>query len=308
MNAGRLVWMETFVRIVEAGSLSAAAAQLGTSQPTVSRRLRALEASLGVPLLTRTTHAMQLTEAGERYVSRARELLADWAGFEATLRRADDVPEGVLRVVAPHAFGQEQLVRPVVEYLRRYPKMTVEWSLHDGPPRFVEGAIDCAIRVGKLEGDALVARRLFDVKRVVVAAPSLPGAASITRPARLATLPWLAIGTFYRNTVRLESGRAHVSLRIRPRFVTDSLFALRNAALDGLGAAVVSEWIVRDDIAAGRLLHLVPRWESQPLTAWIAYPQARFYPAKLRKFVDVVTTLFATEAPPARPAAARQAR
>ena len=289
--------METFVRIVEAGSLSAAAAQLGTTQPTISRRLAALESSLGVRLLTRTTHAIQLTEAGERYVSRAREMLADWAGFEATLRGDDELPEGTLRVVAPHAFGQEQLVRPVTDYLRRYPKMTIEWTLHDGAPRFVEDGIDCAIRVGKLEGDSLVARKLFDVKRVVVASPSIPGLASITKPAQLAALPWLAIGTYYRNSVRLESGRASATVRIRPRFVTDSLFALRNAALEGLGLAIVSEWIVRDDIAEGRLVHVVPKWQSQPLPVWIAYPEARFYPAKLRRFVEMVSASFAGDGP-----------
>src|SRR5689334_3583659 len=114
-SADRLSLMQTFVRIVEAGNLSAAAEQLGTSQPTVSRRLRALESSLGVRLLHRTTHAIQLTDAGQSYFARAKDFLADWAGFESRLRGADDVPEGLLRVVAPHAFGQQQLVPAVLE-------------------------------------------------------------------------------------------------------------------------------------------------------------------------------------------------
>src|SRR3954447_21834426 len=114
-RSDRLSLMETFLRIADAGSLSAAAAQLGTSQPTISRRLHTLESSLGVRLLQRNTHGMQLTDAGQRYVVRAKELLADWHSFEADLRRDDDVPEGLLRVVAPHAFGQERLVRSVTE-------------------------------------------------------------------------------------------------------------------------------------------------------------------------------------------------
>ncbi|MBX3212452.1 MAG: LysR family transcriptional regulator [Labilithrix sp.] len=291
-KSDRLALMETFIRIVEAGSLSAAAAQLGTSQPTISRRLRALEGSLGVPLLLRTTHAIQLTGAGERYVARARELLADWRGFEAALRRDDDVPEGTLRVVAPHAFGQQQLVAPVTEYLRRYPAMTIDWRLHDGPVRLVEDGIDCMIRVGALEGESLVARKIYEVKRIVVAAPTVVGTRSITRPAQLAALPWLAIGTFYRNRLRLESERGAASIRIGPRFVTDSLFALRNATLAGAGVAVISEWLVRDDLAAGRLVHVLPRWEAPSLPVYIAYPQARFYPAKLRRFVEIMRTAF----------------
>src|ERR1700728_3753568 len=118
-KADRLSLMQMFVRIVEAGNLSVAAAQLGTSQPTVSRRLGALESSLGVRLLQRTTHALQLTEAGQSYFARAKACPAEGAGFEAELRGADDVPEGVLRVVAPHAFGQQQLVPTVLAYLPR---------------------------------------------------------------------------------------------------------------------------------------------------------------------------------------------
>jgi DNA-binding transcriptional LysR family regulator len=296
-SADRLSLMETFVRIVEAGNLSAAAKQLGTSQPTVSRRLRALESSLGVRLLQRTTHAIQLTEAGQSYFARAKDFLADWEGFEAKLRGADDVPEGVLRVVAPHAFGQQQLVPSVFEYLRRYPQMTVEWRLHDGPLRLVEDAIDCVIRVGAVKEESVVARKIFEVPRIVVASPEVTSGRALTRPAQLAQLPWLALVTYYRNTVRLENERGAVtSLPIRPRFVTDSLFALRNAVNAGLGAAIVSAWVVTEDIAAGRLVHLAPRWHAQPLPVYVVYPQARFYPAKLRKFIEIVRTAFDTRA------------
>lgn len=293
-NSDRLSLMETFLRIVEAGSLSAAATQLGTSQPTISRRLHALESSLGVRLLLRNTHGMQLTDAGQRYVARAKELLADWQGFEADLRGDDDVPEGLLRVVAPHAFGQERLVAPVTAYLRRYPKTTVEWRLHDGPVRLVEDGIDCVIRVGSLDGEAVVARKIFEVDRIIVAAPSVLGKRPVTRPSQLEALPWLAIGTFYRNSVRLESDRGSARVvRFQPRFVTDSLFALRTAALDGLGVAVVSAWVVEDDLAQGRLTHVLPGWRSQSLPVYIAYPEARFYPAKLRRFVEIMRTAFA---------------
>jgi len=115
----RLELMQTLVRIVEAGSLSAAAAQLGTTQPTVSRRLQALERMLGAKLLQRSTHAMQLTEEGQRCFAHAKELLQNWDAFEADLRGSTDVPEGTLRVVVPHAMGQQQLVGPLADYLQR---------------------------------------------------------------------------------------------------------------------------------------------------------------------------------------------
>ncbi|RYE90077.1 MAG: LysR family transcriptional regulator, partial [Myxococcales bacterium] len=166
-GADRVALLETFVRIVEAGSLSAAAAQLGSTQPTVSRRLQALERSLGVRLLRRSTHGMTLTDEGARCHERARELLASWEALESEARGAGDEPAGLLRVVAPHAFGQEQLVAPLVDYLRRYPRMSVEWLLHDRTPDFSAEAVDCAIRVGEVSDPSVVALRIGDVPRIV---------------------------------------------------------------------------------------------------------------------------------------------
>lgn len=147
-SADRVSQLQTFVRIVEAGSLSAAAAQLGTTQPTVSRRLAALESALGVLLLRRSTHTMKLTEDGARCLERARDLLAGLESFDAELRGGSMEPRGTLRVVVPHAFGQELLVAPLAAFLRRAPEVSVEWILHDGQPNFIADGIDCAIHVG----------------------------------------------------------------------------------------------------------------------------------------------------------------
>ena len=304
-TADRFELMETFVRIVDAGSLSAAAAQLGPTQPTVSRRLQALERSLGVRLLRRSTHSMTLTEDGQRCLERARELLASWHAFEADLRGAGDEPEGTLRVIAPHAFGQQQLVTPLAEYLARYPKVNVEWLLHDRRPDFVTEGIDCAIQVGAVDDQAVVAIRIAEVPRIVVGAPSLVA----TLPPRqslddLARLPWLAMRPYYRTEVALTSleGGGDARFPIVPRMSTDSLYALRTAALMGVGAAIASAWLVADDIAQGRLLHLAPQWRAAPLPVWLVYPQARFYPARLRRFLDVIRTHAAHALAPKPPA------
>ncbi len=289
--ADRIALMQTFVRIVEAGSLSAAAAQLGATQPTVSRRLQTLERSLGVRLLQRSTRRMVLTEDGERCFERAKDLLAGWQALEADLRGVGSAAEGLLRVVVPHAFGQQQLLAPLADYLRDNPAVSVEWLLHDIQPDFVARGIDCAIQVGEVDDAGLVAIKLWDVPRIVVAAPALlAGRVPPTQPEDLATLPWLAQRTFYRTEVTLthtDTGEAR-RIAIRPRLSTDSLYALRSAALLGLGAAVVSAWLVADDLAEGRLLQLAPAWCVSPLPAWLLYPYARFYPAKLRRFVETM--------------------
>src|SRR6201995_873893 len=146
----RLELLPTFVPIVEAGSLSAAAARMGATQPTISRRLQALERLLGMRLLRRSTHTMKLTEDGERCFERAREVLANWESFDTDLRGMGDEPEGNLRVVAPHAFGQQLLLGPVAQYLRTYRRVSVEWLLHDRRPDFIAEGVDCAIHVGEV--------------------------------------------------------------------------------------------------------------------------------------------------------------
>ena len=290
-TADRFELMETFVRIVDAGNLSAAAAQMGSTQPTVSRRLQALERSLGVRLLRRSTHSMTLTEDGQRCLERARELLANWHAFEADLRGAGDEPEGTLRVVAPHAFGQQQLVAPLADYLARYPRVNVEWLLHDRRPDFILEGIDCAIQVGTVDDQAAVAIKLAEVPRIVVAAPALVAHLPVLQaPADLAQLPWLAMRPYYRTEVTLApiAGGNDVRFPIAPRMSTDSLYALRTAAVAGVGAAIASAWLVADDLAQGRLVHIAPQWRAAPLPVWLVYPQARFYPARLRRFLDVI--------------------
>jgi DNA-binding transcriptional LysR family regulator len=290
-TADRIALMQTFVRIVEAGSLSAAAAQLGATQPTVSRRLQALEQALGVRLLQRSTHAMKLTEDGERCFEGAKALLGSWAAFESGVRGERERPEGTLRVIAPHALGQEQLIAPLVAWLRRHPGVAVEWNLRDETQGLIAEGIDCAIQVGEVSDPALVAVKLSQVQRIVVGAPALTaGARAPKDPAALAQLPWLALRTYYRNEVslaRIATGERR-RFAIRPRLATDSLFALRSAALAGLGACLMSTWLAADDLAHGRLLHLAPQWRAAPLPVYLVYPHARFYPARLRRFVEAM--------------------
>lgn len=290
-TADRLELMQTFIRIVDAGSLSSAAAQMGTTQPTVSRRLQALERSLGLRLLQRSTHAMKLTEDGERCYERAKELLANWEMLEADLRGAGDEPEGTLRVVVPHAFGQQLLVGPLTEFLARHARVAVEWLLYDRAADFIADGIDCAIHVGEVHDPSVVAIRVAEVPRIVVAAPSvLAGLPMPAHPDELARLPWLSLRTFYRNEVSLthvDTGEVQ-PVGFHPRLSTDSLYAIRSAAVNGLGVCVASSWVLREDILRGRLLHLVPHWQAAPLPMYLVYPHARFHPAKLRTFVALM--------------------
>lgn len=287
----RFQLMETFVRIVEAGNLSAAAALLHTTQPTISRRLQALEQSLGVRLLQRSTHTMRLTVDGERCFKRAKELLASWASFEADVRGAQEEPEGTLRIAVPHAFGQQRLIEPLARYLRDHPRVSVEWLLQDDVRDFIANGIDCAIQVGELNDPTVVAIRLSDVSRIVAAAPALlEGGRPFSEPEQLVDLPWLALRTYYRTELTLtheETGETR-RIPIHPRISTDNLYALRSAALLGVGACVSSAWLLADDLAAGRLTHLAPKWRAAALPVHLVYPHAQFYPSRLLRFIALM--------------------
>ncbi|MBU6486262.1 MAG: LysR family transcriptional regulator [Burkholderiales bacterium] len=287
----RFELMKTFVRIVEAGNLSAAAAQMRTTQPTISRRLQALERSLGVRLLQRSTHTMRLTVDGERCFTRAKELLASWASFEADVRGAQEEPEGLLRVAVPHAFGQQRLVEPLATYLNDHPRVSVEWLLRDDVRDFIANGIDCAIQVGEPSDPAVVAIRLSNVARIVAASPSLLENGRVpTEPEELMSLPWLALRTYYRTELTLthEETGATRRITISPRMSTDNLYALRNAALLGIGACASSAWLLADDLAAQRLVHLAPKWRAAALPVYLIYPHAQFYPSRLLRFIALM--------------------
>lgn len=292
-NSDRIELIQTFVRIVQAGSLSAAAAQMGTTQPTISRRLQQLERTLGVRLLQRSTHAMKLTEDGERCFERAKELLSGWEAFESDLRGAGVEASGAMRVVVPHAFGQQQLIGPLAEFMRRHPRISVDWMLHERPNDFVAQGLDCAIHVGEVTDSSLVAIKLAEVPRIMVAAPEVLaglGGKGIEHPRDLAALPWLALSLFYRREISLQhvSSGERVDIAIQPRMVTDNLHAICNAALEGLGVCVVSAWMVADYVKSGRLVEVLPDWRADALPLSVLYPYARHYPARLRLFVELM--------------------
>ncbi|EPF2242423.1 LysR family transcriptional regulator [Citrobacter werkmanii] len=287
----RVELMRTFVRIVEAGSLSAAAKQMGTTQATVSRRLQSLETLLGVKLIMRTTHAMKLTDDGERGYQHAKNIIDAWLALEDGLNVTEDEPVGTLRVRAPHAFGQQQLLEPLLQFLSRYPQLSVEWMLNDKTVDFLSDNIDCAIRVGAEVDPATVSVLLAEVPRSMVASPVLlEQYGAISHPEQLSALPWIAVNTFFQHSVSLlhQARNEPATLTISPRLSTDSIYVARNAALAGLGVTIVSSWMVEEDIANGRLVMLLPEWRAASLPVHLVYPWARYYPTRLRKFLALM--------------------
>jgi len=299
----RLALLQTFLRVAEAGSFSAAAQQLATTQPTVSRRVQMLESLLGARLVERSTRGLRLTEEGERCAAQAQDLIDGWQSLAEELDGGDELA-GTLRLRVPHAFGQSQLIDPLAAFLTRHPRVSVEWMLQDQLPDFSRENVDCSLLVGEISQPNLIATQLAEVPRVLVAAPALakklPKGLDRKSPEEIAALlgaqPWLALLAFYRDGIDLTAskgeGRMHVSFR--PRLGTDSLFALIEFVRRGLGLALVSQWAVMDDLAQGRLVRLLPDWCASPLPISLVYPSRRLQPARLRAFLQVMREVIPT--------------
>lgn len=289
----RLALMNTFVRIVSAGSFSRAAKQLCSSQPTVSRQLRLLETHLGIQLLNRSTHGITLTEAGRRYYDYARTLSEELDRFENELRGETSLPCGLLRVVVPSGFGQGQLIEIAARYLEAYPAARLEWCLSESSIRFIDDAVDCAIQVGTVRDELLIARKLGEVNKIVVVAPAaLSRHGSICKPDDLVKLPWVMFSNQQTRSIHLQDPWGNTcKVDISPSFETDSVQAARQAALLGIGATLISHCAVAADLESGNLVHVLPDWSSPSVPIYMLYPRSRYYPIKLRKFIDLVTSL-----------------
>lgn len=299
----RLALLQTFLRVAEAGSFSAAAQQLATTQPTVSRRVQLLESLLGARLVERSTRGLRLTEEGERCAAQAQELIDGWQSLAEDIDGGEEL-SGTLRLRVPHAFGQSQLIEPLAAFLTKHPRVSVEWMLQDQLPDFSRENVDCSLLVGEIAQPNLIATQLAEVPRVLVAAPAiakkLPKGLDKAAPeeiaAVLAAQPWLALLAFYRDGIELvgANGDGRVEIPFKPRLGTDSLFALVESARRGLGVALVSQWAVMDDLAEGRLVRLLPSWCATPLPISLVYPSRRLQPARLRAFLQVMREVIPT--------------
>jgi len=162
--------------------------------------------------------------------------------------------------------------------------------LNDKNVDFLSANIDCAIRVGAEIDPSTVSVLLAEVPRSVVIAPALLAhTPAMTEPQQLAALPWVALSTFYQHSISLtHTAGAVEQVTIAPRLYTDSLYVARSTALQGLGAVIISSWAVAEDLREGRLVRLLPDWEAAPLPVHLVYPWARYYPARLRAFLQMM--------------------
>ncbi|MDJ0710691.1 MAG: LysR family transcriptional regulator [Woeseiaceae bacterium] len=286
----RLSLLETFVRIADAGSISAAARDLGLSQPSASRQLAELESRLKTQLIRRTTHSLVLTDSGAELLADARQLIDGWEALSEKHLAGDRLIQGSLKVVAPVALGQLHLARIVWRFQQDHPGVKVTWQLEDGPIRFVEVGCDCWVKVGPVPDETLVVRSLGTVERLLVASKPFVAEHGMPRgPAAAERLPLAALEPFEGGRIPLSQGKKRAqTIRPIPRMQTNNIFALKEAVLMGLGMAVMPRWFVASELKSGALIDILPTWRAPALDVHVAYLPGRHQTLRLTTFLNAL--------------------
>jgi DNA-binding transcriptional LysR family regulator len=292
----RLQAMHTFVRVVEAGSFSAVARELATTQSAVSKQVAALEGHLGARLLARTTRSLSLTDEGERYFESARRLVAEVAEAEACVKRGRAQLSGWLRVSASVGFGLRALMPLIKTFVATHPAVKIELKLSDGFVDLIEQGVDVAVRIGVVPADSgLVARRVATSERALFASRDYIA----SRPARQrkpkvpadlaqhACIVYTELATRNAWTFHTSDG-SEVTVRVPAAFQTNSSEGVRAATLAGLGVTYSPYFMFNDALASGEVVRLLPDWQAPALPVHLLTTPERRGAAKVRAFGDHV--------------------
>lgn len=286
--------MQAFVRVVEAGSISKAAEQLGLAKSGVSRRLAELESRLGVRLLNRTTRRSSLTEAGQSFYEGAVKLLMDLSELNAATADTHACLEGTLRLAAPLSFGLLHLSPAIDEFLRMHPDLNINIDFSDRHIDLVEQGVDLAVRIADLGDSNLRARRICPVSIVICASPDYLATHGTPRvPADLKSHRILHYDIGTTPVVRLEDrqGTLH-SVSASPAIVANNGDFLRDMAMAGHGITVTPAFIAWEAIAAGHLVPILAEFCPMQLEAYAVYPPTRYLSRRSRVFIDFLVERF----------------
>jgi DNA-binding transcriptional LysR family regulator len=281
--------MAVFIRVAEGGSLSRAARELEVSQPSISRILGNLEARLGTTLLLRTTRSISLTEAGSLYLERAKYLLAEMEEAEQATRGVDSL-HGVIRLAVPVLYGVREVIPALATFLARHPDLRVEMIMSDARQNLVTDGVDVAIRlgVGPLEDSTFGARRLALVERLVVAAPSyLATHGAPANPSELTRHHCIVQhGLFGRESWRFTHDQTVTSVDVPAKLWINSAPGILAAAVAGLGIALATRIMVKEELRMGQLTQLLDGYRLDPAEVYAIFPAGPRPSAKVRAIVE----------------------
>jgi DNA-binding transcriptional LysR family regulator len=278
--------------VVEAGGFTRAAERLGLSKAQVSKQVSALEASLGVKLLHRTTRRVALTEAGQLYLDFARQARGALDDGERAVSAVRTDVDGLLRLTAPTSFGDGFLADLLADFRARHPAVRLDVDLSIGTRDLIGEGYDFAIRMARTLDPALVARPLGVMREIVVASPDYVarlGPQGITVPQHLATLEALRNNHFHdEGRWILQRGHDSVTVPVQGTLAINHFVGIRRAALRGMGIARLPRYLVSEEITRGGLVQLLPEWQLPPTPVALVYPSRKHLPHRSQVFRDFV--------------------
>lgn len=288
----KLSAMTTFARIVEKGSLTAAADALNRSLPSVVRTLAALEKHLGARLLNRTTRRLHLTDEGAQYLRYCQAILAAVDEAEAALASRQSAPQGKLAITAPVLFGRRYIAPLVSAFVARHPAVNADFLLLDRMVNVIEEGLDVGIRIGHLSDSSLVAIPVGEVRRVLCGSPKYlrrngtPQVPADLREHHCVRFSALTPG----NEWTFQSARREINVPVRPLLSCNQVDAAVAACASGLGLGMFLSYQVAPERAAKQLVYVLEQFEPPPLPVQVIYPHARLMSASTRAFVDSCVT------------------
>jgi DNA-binding transcriptional LysR family regulator len=280
--------MRMYVAVVDGGSFAAAADKLDISRAMVSKQIQKLEEHLGTRLMNRTTRRLSLTETGRAFYDRSVQIMHDVEEAEQVAGHMTRTPQGVLRVTIPLSYGQHRLAAIIGAYTQAYPQVQLDIALSDRKVDLIEDGFDLAVRIGALPQSDLIARKIGGVRSIVCASPGYVARHGAPQtPEQLrghACLGYTLTGSGA--DWRFETPDGPLVVPIAGPIRADNGDIIRLAALSGAGILFQPHFIVGDDLAAGRLVQLLPEWQSAELGVYAVYPSRKHLSAKVRTFVD----------------------
>lgn len=304
----RIDAMRLFVRVADAGSFSRAAADLELGQPTVSRRIQDLEASLGTTLFQRTTRALSLTEAGERFYRRAADILIEYDEAEAEARGLEHSPVGLLRVSCSHSFGRRVVAPAVPGFLASYPSIRFDLISDDAITDLVAEGVDIAFRLGELRDSRLMAKKVGEAPQVLWASPDyLARHGAPQHPEELASHSAVVFRHSRQTVWELKRGDETLEARVDGPFRASSGETLLEAAAGGLGILLAPAWLASECFGDHRLVRVLPEWSGPSLLIHAVWTSGKLR-GKARLFIDHVEPAIAEACSVARLEAATAAR
>src|SRR5690348_6098154 len=287
--------MASFVAVVEAGSFVGAADALGLSKAAVSRHVGELEQRLGTRLLHRTTRRLSLTDDGQLFFTRAKEMLAAIDEAESEISSRSGEPSGLLRINAPLTFGVLHLAPLWGRFAQLYPKVSLDIELSDRVVDLVEEGYDLAVRITNLPSSQLVSRQLASTRMVACASPQY--LALHGTPAHPDELAWHEVISYSYFAARDEwsfiaPDNSSVTVRTHARIHANNGDTCRAAALDHQGVILQPDFIVADDLRRGALDELLPNYRAMTLGIHAVYPSRKHLPIKTRRLVDFLVEAF----------------